>query len=103
MTDDMAVLIGDETIEYDEYGNQIETRKETEVYCQVKSIGRNEFYSAATAGLKPEWTLIISNPIDYNEETLVRFRGELYSVVRTYRTGDAVELTVERRVGNENL
>lgn len=101
MMDDVVTLIGDGTIEYDEAGNQIETREETTVFCFAESVSRSEFYSAASAGLKPEWTITISNGIDYNEQKLARFHGELYSVIRTYRDGDSVELTLERKVGDD--
>ncbi len=104
MMDDMVTLLGDEEVTTDEYGNEIITRSENTVFCFAESVGRNEFYSAASAGLKPEWTLTISNRLDYNGETLAKFHDELYSIIRTYRDGDEVELTLERQVGDdENL
>lgn len=99
--DDVVVLLGDEIITYDEEGNQNIERTERSVLCYAESVGRTEFYSAASAGLKPEWTLTISNRIDYQGETLVRFHDELYSVIRTYRGGDEIELTLERKVGDD--
>jgi len=56
--DHELILIG-QTIQEDEIGNQtpIETRKT--VLCNVKSVGRNEFYSAATAGLRPSIVFVI--------------------------------------------
>ena len=101
MNDDVAILLGDEYISYDDNGNQIIERSERTVLCYAESVGRNEFYSAASAGLKPEWTLTISNRIDYHGERLVRFHGDLWSVIRTYQDGDEVELTLERKVGDD--
>lgn len=101
MMDDVVVLLGDETITYDDEGNQLIERSERTVLCYAESVSRSEFYSAASAGLKPEWTLTISNRIDYQGERLVRFHDELYSVIRTYRDGDEIELTIERKVGDD--
>ena len=38
----------------DDIGNQIPVTSETVLLCGIKSVGRNEFYNAAVAGLKPE-------------------------------------------------
>lgn len=99
--DDVVTLLGDETIEYDDEGNQIIEREERNVFCSAESIGRSEFYAAASAGLKPEWTLTLANSIDYHGETLARFHDDLFSIIRTYQNGDGVELTLERKVGND--
>lgn len=99
--DDVITLLGDKKIEYDDEGNQIVTREERTVFCFAESINRSEFYAAANAGLKPEWTITLALSIDYNGETLARFHGDLYSIIRTYQDGDAVELTLERKAGND--
>lgn len=101
MIDDVITLIGQVIVNYDEYGNEVAVKTETKVLCQARSISRNEFYSAASAGLKPEWTITLSNGIDYHGEKLARYHGDLYSIIRTYRDGDQIELTLERKVGNE--
>ena len=43
----------------DDIGNQIPVTSETVLLCGIKSVGRNEFYNAAVAGLKPEISFII--------------------------------------------
>ena len=93
--DSELTLIKLEFIE-DEIGNQtpIETRKT--VLCNVKSVGRNEFYSAATAGLRPS-IVFVMHGYEYNGEQQVEFEGVRYKVIRTYSTNfEEVELTCER-------
>lgn len=84
----------------DELGNQIYEEKPTTVLCKFKSIGRNEFYSASTAGLKPEKVFVIHG-YEYNQESLVEFEGERYSVVRTYTNDfEEIELVCGRKIAN---
>ena len=87
MIDAVCTLIGDGEPTLDKYLNEIPTETEREVFCRVSSAVRNEFYQAATAGLRPEWTVRLSDFAEYNGETQVRYNGVIYSVLRTYRDG----------------
>jgi len=96
MTYDHELILIAQGFQEDEIGNQvpIETRKT--VLCNVKSVGRNEFYSAATAGLKPSIVFVIHG-YEYNGEQKVEFESVKYNVVRTYSTDfEEIELTCER-------
>ena len=91
----------------DEYLNQIPETIEREVFCQVKSVGRSEFYSAAQADLHPEYVFVISHYKDYQGEKFIRYTDwmdneRVFYVTRTYRVpdSDAVELTVEERTAD---
>ncbi len=68
----------------------------TEVLCGVRSIGMAEFYSASSTDFHPELKLVLADYLDYNNETLVDYNGQRYRVLRTYRTGQELELTLER-------
>jgi hypothetical protein len=53
----------------------------------MKSIGRTEFYNAATNGLKPEYILVV-HPYEYNGETYIEFSEnespkQRYRVIKT--------------------
>ena len=76
-----------------EYGKEDAKR---EVLCGFRSIGMKEFYSASATDFHPELKLILADYLDYNGETLVDYSGERYRVLRTYRTGLELELTLER-------
>ena len=96
MTFDHELTLISQTVKEDEIGNQIPVETETVVLCGLKSVGRNEFYSAAVTGLKPELVFVIHG-YEYNGEQEVKFEGNRYRVIRTYLTDfEEVELTCER-------
>lgn len=111
--DSVCTLIKKTGSTFDEYGNEIETLQEREVFCQVFGVTRSEFYSAATVDLSPELTIRLTDFADYEDEKLVKHDGQLYSVIRTYRDRgswhrgggsmdtNAIELICERKIGND--
>lgn len=103
MPDSTARLIGEAVTSFDEFGNPIKTRTTSEIFCDIRSVTRSEFYSAAQSGLAPSLALRISHAVDYNGQKLVEVEGDLYSVIRAYRAPDtdAVELTLQPKIGNE--
>ena len=96
MTDVITLIT--QTITTDKYGNEVATETERTVYCEVDSISQTEFYAAANTELNPEYRFTIFFG-DYEGESLVKFNGARYSVYRTYRTGDDLELYAERKIG----
>lgn len=103
MPDSTARLIGETVTSFDEFGNPTKTRTTSEIFCDIRSVTRSEFYSAAQSGLAPSLVLRISHAVDYNGQKLVEVEGDLYSVIRAYRAPDtdAVELTLQPKIGNE--
>ena len=67
-----------------------------DVFCSVRSIGMKEFYQANATDFHPEVKFVLADYLDYNGETLVRHDGQLYRILRTYRTGIELELTAEK-------
>lgn len=100
--DTTATLIGESVTSYDEFGNPIKSTNKAQILCDLRSVTRSEFYSAAHNGLQPSMILWISHSADYNGEKLVDVDGALYSVIRSYRApdSDAVELTLQAEIGN---
>ncbi|MBR2554497.1 MAG: phage head closure protein [Aeriscardovia sp.] len=96
MTDVISLIT--QTLTTDKYGNEVATETERTVYCEVDSISQTEFYAAANTELNPEYRFTIFFG-DYEGESLVKFNGARYSVYRTYRTGDDLELYTERKIG----
>ena len=73
------------------------TDTERTVMCTVESVRRSEYYSASNAGFRPEFVFKLALAEDYQNERLVKFHGQKFRVVRTYRTEDeGIEITVER-------
>lgn len=96
MTD--VITLVTQTITTDKYGNEAATETEKTVFCEVDSISQTEFYAAANTELNPEYKFTIFFG-DYEGEEVVVFNGARYSVYRTYRTGDNLELYAERKIG----
>lgn len=89
--------------ETDEYGDTNGTCQQREVFAELKSIGQQEFYQAQAAGFKPELKFILADYMDYGGEKTLSYTDERgmeseYSIIRTYRTGNELELTCKRGV-----
>lgn len=106
----------------DQYGDMIAQETVRPVFAEIKSIGQKEFYEAAAVGMKPEIKFVIADFLDYHDEQTLRYEpfsedpsvvpgevlpGEVhparskmqtYDVIRTYRTGIALEIICSRGV-----
>lgn len=94
---DVLYLIS-QTISVDDYGNEVETETQRQVFCEVNSITQTEFYAAANTELNPEYRFDVFFG-DYNGEDVIEYQGNRYAIYRTYRTGDTLELYCERKIG----
>ena len=74
-----------------------------DVFAGLRSIGMKEFYQANAQDSHPEAKFILADYLDYNGETLLRHGDECYRVLRTYRTGQELELTVIRASAEEAM
>lgn len=73
------------------------TDTERTVMCTIQSVTRSEYYNALNAGYQPEYVFKLALAEDYQNERIVKFHGQKFRVVRTYRTDDeGIEITVER-------
>lgn len=83
----------------DDYGVWRETETGRDVFCQVDSVTRSEFFESGRAGLNPEYRMTMFFG-DYNDEKTLLYRGKAYAVYRTYiGRNDTIELYVERKGG----
>lgn len=72
---------------------------EKQVFCQVDSVTRSEFFEAGRNGLNPEYRFTIFFG-DYDGQREVRYKGKTYAVYRTYHARtDELELYAERKGG----
>ena len=97
MTDVLTLVA--QTISTDQYGNEVATEVETQVFCEVDSITQTEFYQAANTELNPEYKFTIFFG-DYSGQPIVIYNGVRYAIYRTYRADDNLELYVERKIGD---
>jgi len=94
---DVLTLVS-QTITVDAYGNESAQESERTILCEVDSITQSEFFAAADTDLNPEYRFTIFFG-DYQGEEICKFNGQRYAIYRTYRTGDDLELYVERKIG----
>lgn len=71
------------------------------VFCGVRSIGQKEFYEAQAVDFYPEIKFILADHLDYEGERLCEYKGQRYSVLRTFRTGQELEIVVARASAEE--
>ena len=71
-----------------------------EVFCQVSSVTRQEFFDGGRAGLNPSFQFQVFAG-DYNGETICAYNEESYSIYRTFRpdNSDYIELYAQREGG----
>ncbi len=94
---DVLTLIRQETT-VDEYGDPVITETRRDVFAEQMSIGQKEFYQAHAVGLQPEIKFKLTDYLDYNDEPCTEYNGQRYRVLRTYRTGQELELVCYREV-----
>ena len=82
------------------YGVWEETLTSKNVFCQVDSVTRQEFFEGGRNGLNPEFRMTMFFA-DYNGERELIYKGLTYSVYRTFqKRTDTLELYVERKGGS---
>lgn len=94
----MITLIG-ATKTQNDYGVWELTKTVRDVFAQVDSVTRAEFFEGGRNGLNPEYkfTMFVG---DYNRETELIYDGEPYAIYRSYHgRNDTVELYAERKGG----
>ena len=67
-----------------------------DVFCATRSIGMKEFYQANATDFHPEIKFVLADYLDYQGETMAIYDGQLYRILRIYRTGIELELTAEK-------
>ena len=72
-----------------------------DVLCGLRSIGLTEFYQAQATNYRPELKFVLADYRDFQGETYIRYNGDLYVVIRTYRTGQELEIVVGRASAEE--
>lgn len=102
MFNEIITLIKESKV-VDEYGDMQVTVTERTVFCDVQSVGMKEFYQAQSAGLRPEIKFIIADYLDYEGEQALKYTPyagveQTYSIIRTYRQGNELEITAKRGV-----
>lgn len=87
----------------DELGVWRETPSPRDVFCQVDSVTRNEFFEGGRNGLNPQYRFTVFAG-DYEGEQTVIYNGLPYAIYRTYHARtDELELYAERKGGTNSV
>ena len=88
-----------ETHSQDEIGQFVSAETKRQVFCDVRSVSRAEWFDAGRDGMQPSFVFTMFAP-DYNGEKIVEFEGKRYGVYRTYVSrNEQIELYVEEKGG----
>lgn len=80
-----------------EYGDVAENTFWTTTYCKFKSVTRNEFYQATSVGYIPSMILEVREE-DYEGQSMCEYDNVVYHILKEYRKGTIVELTLTKEV-----
>lgn len=87
-----------ETYTQDSYGVMVKTTTGRDVIADVHSVSRSEWFEGGRNGLNPEYEMRIHQG-EYQNEEMLSYDGIVYSIYRTFRDGDIIELYVEKKKG----
>lgn len=93
--DDVITLVT-KTYTVTDYGDVTATESTRDVFADIRSVGMREKYEALQAGLDPEFVFVLTDFEEYEGEDEIEYNGERYRVIRTYRNGQTLEITVTR-------
>ncbi len=86
-----------EEVEKNHMNRPVKKYTEKKVYCNVKSVGFNEFFQAQVAGYKPELKIQLKL-VNIEGATHFKHKGKLYKIIRYFRYQDIIELTLNAMV-----
>lgn len=88
-----------ETYTQDEIGQFVPIETKRQVYCNVRSITRSEWFEAGRNGLQPAYVFTMFRH-DYNNENIVEFEGKRYGIYRSYIVqNEQLEIYAEEKGG----
>lgn len=86
----------------DDEGNEVEGEPvDTQVFCNVRSVGFETWATAAQLGLKPELQVEVRT-VDYAGQTQAVFQGREYDLSYSSTRGDNTILTYATHARNDN-
>lgn len=100
----VSVDLINQTETVDAYGDHITVEDRTPVLAEDFSVGMTETYQAMAVGYKPEVKIVLTNWLDYAGQEYVEYTpfgwssAIRFKILRTYRNGEALELTCYRGV-----
>lgn len=83
----------------DTIGQEVPSETLREVFCSVRSVSRNEWFSGAQNHMKPELEIRMFR-YDYDDEEQAEYNGKRYGIYRTYlNDDDVISLYLQSKAG----
>ena len=83
----------------DAIGNMVSKKSEKAIFAKLNNVSTKEFYSAIESGIKPIYEFQIRSS-NYEGEDEIRYKNDLYHLIRTIRKSNMdLVLVVERKAG----
>lgn len=105
MSEPIVLTLVSETWSKDDIGQRVPTYTEREVFGERESVSRSEWSAAGEQGLNPEYKVDVFFG-DYEGEKIARMdeggTEKTFSIYRTYRDSDTVELYLEWKTGESS-
>ena len=98
--DQICYLVKIEIIS-DDIKCEVEHKIPRRVFCGELPVASSEVSNAGNIGIKAE-KLIVIDFEEYNNERYLIYGSKEYTIYRTYRKDDYIELYCGERLGNEN-
>ena len=102
MFDEVLYLVDEIKIK-DKYGIVTSEFIKNGIFAKRKSISQKEYFSQTEGtpflGLRRAYRFEIAK-IEYDNEELLEYNNEMYSIYRTHENGSVIELYAELRGGN---
>lgn len=96
MYNDVAYLARKvKTGQQNQYGDEIYEYEKKEVFVNVESVTRSEFYTAQTAGYDPQIVFEIADYYDYDGQPFIEYNKVMYKIIRTYRKKVALQIVCQ--------
>ena len=95
-----VTLIGEKLIR-NEHSEQVAVQTETSAIGTLSGVTASEFYQAANTGFRPEIVVTLYEQ-EYAQQQRLRIGDTLYTVIRTYLSGDFIELHCQRKGADVN-
>lgn len=96
---DECNLIEVSTSGLDELLQPTQIIKKTLVACNKRDLNRSEFYYASQTDMRPSMILEV-HEFEYDYQDYVEFEDKNYKIIKTFETGDIVELTCQEVVND---
>lgn len=95
-----VTLIGEE-LTRNERSEQVAVQTKTSVIGTLSGVTASEFYQAANSGYRPEIVVTIYEQ-EYAQQRRIRVGDVVYTVIRTYLSGDYIELHCQQKGADED-